>query len=202
MPVDETTYALTHVYGEKESIVAALPVEIAYAMESVLRDRYPDRTIRYNPWTRLHMVLLEGGIQLCFPVLMDGQHAEAPLIRPLDAEEGNIFSRMLALPVKPITGIALTDDKSIGSILRGRSAAVEAAMRAIDVEDLPSTRESVYIDTPSHGWVGITGNLMLGVWLRRRGTDWDVVTPLGTGATFPTADRYESYKRNLSTILV
>lgn len=202
MPVDDVTYALTHVHGEKESIVAALPVEIAYAMESVLRDRYPNRIIRYNPWTRLHMVLLKGGILLCFPVLMDGQHAEAPLIRPLDAEEGNVFARMLSLPVEPITGIALSDDKAISSILRGRSAAVEAAMRTIEVEDLPSTRETIYIDTSSHGWVGISGNMMLGVWLRRRGTDWDIVTPLGTGATFPTADRFESYKRNLSTILV
>lgn len=194
----ESRYALTYVYGEKETIVAALPIEIALAVELFLKQEHPNREVRYNAWTRLHLILLEGAIYMVFPFLIDGQHAEVPLARPIQAEEGNLFSRLCSLPVEPITGVTVHDDKVLGSILRGRSAATEAAMRAVELDDIGSTPEHVWIDT-AEGWKGVTGNLMLGVWLRRRGSEWGIVTPTGTGAVAPEGDLYEAYKRTMNT---
>lgn len=197
----DVTCALTYVHGEKETIVAALPMTLVQALERVLQDRHPDRGIRYNAWTRLHMLFLDGVMSLVVPLVVDGQLAEYTLTRPLVVEgEDNIFTRMASLPLEPLHNVPHDNPAVLASITRARSVEVELESRAIDLADLPTTPERVWIDT-ANGWVGITGNMMLGVWLQRRDGRWGVVPPTATGAVIPNEDRFEVYKRGLSTII-
>lgn len=197
-------YALMAVYGGGGRVLTvALDVEVAFAVEKLLREANPGHEVAYNAWTRMHALLLSDGVYVHVPIAVDGRSTDHLFVLPFEEGKASVnpLHALGRLPLEPIRELGTGDTlETLGSVMRGRTAQSEVEIRRLTYEDMRKLPEAIWMQRPGGRWSAALGNTMLGVWLSVKDGKWSIIPPTGTGAILPPSgeDRLVSYQGSLS----